>query len=187
MQPAHDHNAARHFAALQEMAKLAAKEQQALADGIVVPDVVGEVIGYRAWNVVTLGKLIRLSSATHGSHWPTGDWIYATCGGSLTCDGSTDGRVPGEHCSCGMYAARDLDQLRQLGYGEYDNEHDVVMGEVGLVGKVIPGDQGWRAQKARVVKLLVPHEKWRLGKALSITYNVPFELAYTLRSKPRNV
>lgn len=190
MQPAYDHNAVTRHQQIQELAKLAAAEHAPALDGeLVVPDVVGEIIGYRAWSVVTLGNLLRLSSATHGSHWPTSDWIYATCAGSIECKKARgdDKRCPGEACTCGLYAAATLDQLKDLGYGNYGDDQDIVMGEVGLVGKVIPGSQGWRAQKARVVKLLVPYEKWRLGKALSITYGVPYELAYTLASKPKYV
>lgn len=146
--------------------------------GIEIPDVAGEIIGYRAWKVIRYGTIIRLASATYQAHWPVDKWVEATCGGDLRCPHSSDGMVPGEDCSCGLYAARDRDHLLDMSYADYHNSTDapVVYGQVGMVGKVIPGTQGWRAAKARVVKIFVPYESWKLGAALGKLYGVPYEL-----------
>jgi hypothetical protein len=59
----------------------------------------------------------------------------------------------------------------------YNREHDkpVVIGEVGLAGKVIPGSQGWRAEKGRVKHLYVPFHHWRWIEPLAALYNVPVQ------------
>jgi hypothetical protein len=54
------------------------------------------------------------------------------------------------------------------------------IGEVALVGKVIRGTQGWRAERARPLRLWVPYEHWRLVRKLAQTYRVPVGLTDTL-------
>lgn len=127
-------------------------------ENVKVPDVVGEIIGWRAWKIEGTPQFPQLHSATWASHWKPWTWTVAECNGSLTCSRSHDGRCPGEDCRCGMYAAASRVQLVDLGYNDFHTlSSKVVIGQVGLAGKVIPGDQGWRAEKARVVKLYVPH------------------------------
>ena len=134
-----------------------------------------EVIGWRAWEVHTLGKLVRLGSVSVGAHWPVRDWVYAECGGHRVCESSSDGRVPGEECTCGLYSASSYEHLMSLTYGHYDNRRVRVIGQVANAGKVIVGTQGWRAEKARVHHLYVPHTHWKVGKALSEQYGVPYD------------
>lgn len=144
-----------------------------------------EIEGWRAWDVVRLGKLYRLRSVTHGTtvgfgHWPTDDWIHAVCEEERFCSKSSDGRVPGENCSCGLYAASSLKHLtEELSYAHYDDSKDAesirVIGRVLMAGKVIVGTQGWKAERARVGHLYVPHNHWQVGKALSEQYRVPYD------------
>lgn len=156
------------------------REQQPPSDRELVA---GEIIGWRAWEVHRLGKLLRLGSVSHSAHWPTTDYVYAECDGQRECSRSSDGRVPGEECSCGLYAARDFDHLTKgLPYADYSygsggrgDENVKIIGEVAMSGKVIVGTQGWKAEKARVAKLYVPHTHWRLGRDIAKQYNVPYE------------
>lgn len=135
-----------------------------------------EVLGWRAWDVHKLGKLVRLGSVSSHGHWPVADWIYAECGGIRSCESSSDGRCPGENCSCGLYSARDLEQLTdELPYANYDNRQVKVIGQVAMAGKVVVGTQGFRAEKARVAHLYVPHTHWKLGRTLSKQYGVPYD------------
>lgn len=135
-----------------------------------------EIIGWRAWEVAELGKLVRLHSVTASAHWPIADWVYAKCGGESFCEKSDDGRVPGEKCRCGLYAARDYDHLtRELGYSDYSTRDVRIIGQVAMAGKVIEGSQGWKAEKARVFHIYVPHTHWKLGKRLSEQYGVPYD------------
>lgn len=89
-------------------------------------------------------------------------------------------RIPGERCSCGLYAASSRAQLVKLGYAnEHSGDQAVFVGEVGFVGKVIPGSQGWRAEKGRIRKLYVPFHRWQYVEALEALYGVPVVLDNT--------
>lgn len=161
-------------------------EDETIQDTVEVPDHFGEIIGWRAWFVVQQGQHVRLASLmtlAKGLHtiWTPGRWMEAECkrGGtmhsSLLHARAVDKRVPVEDCTCGFYCARDRDHLADLGYNqprERDRDKRVtrVIGEQAMVGKVIVADQGWRAEKARPKTLLVPHDHWRLAKALEATY-----------------
>ena len=156
---------------------------EATAD-IVVPDVVGEVIGYRAWRVGGLPRFPMLYSASHaGTYWATNRWTHAECAGQPVCK-ATGGRIPEEACTCGMYAAASLEQLIQLGYGNYGDSGNVhVLGQVGFAGKVVPGSQGWRAEKGRIVRLYVPYCEPHVVGPLASIYRVPVELANTFTGR----
>jgi hypothetical protein len=140
-----------------------------------IPDLVGEIVGYRAWGVTRVGRIARLTSVIQQAGiWPTNRMLLAKCPGSS--DGDQGHVVPDEACSCGIYAARDRDHLLELGYGQYQDPDDIrVFGEVALSGKVILAEKGYRAARARVKKLYVPHSAWRLVRALE-GYQVPIGL-----------
>lgn len=140
------------------------------------PDIAGEVIAYRAWRVEQSWRTVRLLSMNN-TVWPADRWLIAECPRSC-------GATPGERCTCGIYAALDRRQLVGLGYNESFGS-TVAVGEVGLVGKVIPGSQGWRAAKGRIVRLWLPHVHWRLCRPLADTYGVPVALSNTLLEADR--
>jgi len=143
-------------------------------DEIVVPDVFGEITGFRAWKILGTRKLPLLGSATHkGTVWHPDRWTHATCGGETVCHRSPDRRVPGESCACGMYAARDRRHLSGMSYVREHDEHPVLIGEVGLAGKVIEGPQGWKAERARIKRLYVPFHHYRWIEPLAALYQVP--------------
>lgn len=138
------------------------------------PDVLGEVIAWRAWRVVGPSRRPLLGSVTHTETlWMPTDWTYATC--PRGCGDN----VPGEVCTCGLYAAKTSEQLVNLGYAEYNEHAPRIIGEVGLAGKVIEGTQGWRAQKGRIVRLHLPYEFWNLGDALKRLYRCDIALRNT--------
>lgn len=143
------------------------------------PVVDGEVIGWRAWDVVKLGKLVRLGSVTAKSHWRTSNWTQARCpqsGGGPTCLKSSDGRCRGENCHCGLYSARDFEHLTaHLPYAQYRNGEDKIIGQIALAGKVIEGSQGYRAERARIVRIYVPQTNWKLGRTIATQYGVEYE------------
>jgi hypothetical protein len=60
-------------------------------------------------------------------------------------------------------------------YGHYGPADVKVIGEVGLSGKVIVGEYGYRASKARPLRLYVPRMLWRLVADLE-HYEVPVKL-----------
>lgn len=168
------------------------------------PDVVGEILGWRAWYIIDEpgGPGPRLRSLNSGKAidhgWTPGEIQYATCpsGRHLSPQNKLDAdlmpfeaQVPSESCSCGFYAAISREHLISLNtYHLYDVDYSVpkCIGQVALAGKVIPGTQGWKAQQVWPVKLYVPYEFWRLVKPLEAAYNIPVELARTLEKPPRN-
>jgi hypothetical protein len=160
-----------------------------LPSDVRIPDVVGEVSGWRAWRLVGTSKTPRLMSVTATDFrvdhvdaiWPTNRWYTAACP-----HGHVAGQIPVESCKCGIYAARDRDQLIKLGYGVYTHEDNRVIGEVAFAGKVIPGTQGFRAEKARVIRLFVPYENWRMAEALGAAYRVPVEVGFLFSPTYRN-
>lgn len=148
--------------------------------------VLGETLGWRAWNVIAEDSPHpRLVSASHGTMWPTNRWTAATCGNGSFCAGSTDGRIPGESCSCGLYAARDLEHLLSMHYAYWKPEGLIVVGQVAFAGKVIPGDQGWRAERGRIAQLYVPFSRAELGRRLGEVYDAPWSVAPWWATDPR--
>lgn len=162
--------AAEHFASHTDVGK-----------GAVIPDIAGEIIAWRAWKVKKNEKTgeVYLHSSTKNTRWPTGGWIHAICNKNHGKSG-----IPGEKCTCGIYAAKTREQLMGMSYNAYNDSTTTVIGEVGLAGKVIPGTQGWRAEKGRPVRIFVPYERWEMLVALREVYKtVEFELGVTLKGK----
>jgi hypothetical protein len=137
---------------------------------VEIPDLVGPIIGWRAWSVERIGAIARLRSVVYDKTlWPPHRYLVATCD-----DEGPDHVVPEEHCSCGIYAALNRSMLVEMAYGAYSARDFKVIGEVALSGKVIIGEYGYRAAKARPVHLYVPRMLWRLQSALD-DYDVLIE------------
>lgn len=120
------------------------------------PDLIEELLGWKVLAVGEEGALSHhldqmhsivlptaLSSPVRHTPWPTGDWLRASC------PRHSDHRPPEEGCTCGIYALTDARQAHT-----YLHEAPLsVLTRVGLAGKVIPGERGWRAERARIVAL----------------------------------
>jgi hypothetical protein len=147
------------------------------------PDVAGEIAGYRAWYLrarwqldpPTLYSINGGRDWGEGQPWPHGAWMVADCRHADPDDDAPHER----HRGCGIHAARDREHLVDLGYNEGDGL--VVIGEVALSGKVIPGELGWRAQRARPLRLWLPYDRWQLVRRLSAAYRVPVGLTNPLK------
>jgi hypothetical protein len=126
-----------------------------------VPDSVTPIVAWRYWR---LGhdRLLRSLTGRHQAwapgqalgarcrfdHVDRSDWRYRMVSGFSVHAHA----APAEGCTCGLYAARDLDHLRgQMLFGL----HRMVVGEVALWGKVIPGKHGYRAEFAYPHRLCV--------------------------------
>jgi hypothetical protein len=190
---------------------------------VIVPDVVGEVVGWRAWTVGGTDRLPILRSVTHsGTYWHAARWTLATCDGALVCKREWDRitrrrraalagqqildpgyelqtaadvvaemdephgpTIPGVGCTCGLYAAKTREQLvKRLGYQREHGTKAVFIGEVGMAGRIIEGDQGWRAEKGRVKRLYVPFHHWRYVEPIAELYGVPVILDNTNSVEP---
>lgn len=172
---------------------------------------IGEVLGWRAWNVITTPEGARLQSLGTGGAsagaarhhvWEPGSVEVASCAkhfdhlspASAEAAHYPHGvpfamQVPVESCSCGFYSALTREHLMELdSYHLYNPDvptAPVVIGQVAMSGKVIPGSQGWRAQEMWPHKLFVPHQFWQLVKPLAAAYNCPVELSKTLEKRRR--
>ena len=155
--------------------------QEAATAGI--PDLIGPVLGWRAWRVDEWCAGVSLVSVTCDYVWSPDGWNVADCW-------RTGLHVaPAEHCTCGFYSARSRAHLVTTEYPLYSSHarsgwqmQPKLIGEVELAGKVIPAANGFRAMLARPRRILVPHEFHRLVKPLQAAYlgHAKVELANTL-------
>jgi hypothetical protein len=139
-----------------------------------VPPEVGEIIAWRAWQVVKTGGGHRLKSVTQKNVWAPDEPMYG---------------VPGLYYE-GIYAAKTRDAIAGSDYATYN-----VIGEVALWGDVVEHERGYRAQYAKVMSLkLLPilpavhgknkndhlsfpegEDAIRLINELRRTYGLPYE------------
>lgn len=98
--------------------------------------------GWRTWAWTPLGL--------HGYRvpWPDGE-LTAEC---LSCD-----EVPGWSHSCGIYAVKTRQQL-STAFFHQTGRVDLIAGRVEMEGLVIEHESGYRAERARIVELIVPDE-----------------------------
>ncbi len=139
---------------------------------LCTPDGIEPIVGWRYWRAEA-GWLFSLNRF---KTWPAARALEARC--SLT-DGHAQ-PPPGERCGCGIYAALDLDTLKEI--TEPDLESPLVVGEVALWGRVIPADLGYRAQFGYprclwVVRESLPALDWTADMPLCLSemYGIPVE------------
>lgn len=100
------------------------------------------VSGWRTWAWTPAGL--------HGYRVPwTGPELTAEC---HSCD-----EVPGWSHSCGIYAVKTRQQL-STAFFHQTGRVDLVAGRVEMEGLVIEHESGYRAERARIVELVVPDE-----------------------------
>ena len=127
-----------------------------------VPDCISPIVGYRVWQWDVTGL-----RSLNGEPWRPGKTVAARCKVSATAigpdraefrDGSHE--APEANCTCGIYAAKNRNDLQKTGYDAYG-----IHGEVYLWGVVVEHETGWRAQYALPKRLFLP------------TASLPFTLA----------
>ena len=108
-----------------------------------IPDLISPIIGHRVWRWDAAGL-----RSLNGKRWSPRQPVAAKCGAENAHD---DHEPPRLDCSCGVYAAKSREHLRQLGY-----EGRGIRGEVHLWGTVVEHELGWRAQFAYPKTLFLP-------------------------------
>ena len=112
---------------------------------MTAPDYISSVVGYRIWKWDATGL-----RSLNGEKWVAYQPLSAVCRADAC--GSIAGLSKATHnpnelpyfsCTCGVYAAKTIEHLRQCGYRKFG-----VHGEVYLWGKVVEHERGWRAQFA---------------------------------------
>ena len=120
-----------------------------------IPDYISPVVGYRVWQWKATGL-----RSLNGEPWLPGRALAAGCRAAAL--GTIVGRakvvhdaheLPHSDCTCGVYAAKNREHLRQFGY-----EGHGIHGEVYLWGTVVEHTRGWRAQFAYPKSLFLPPE-----------------------------
>lgn len=132
-----------------------------------LPVVPQEVVGWRAWRVKPddLGRL-RLWSLYREIEWPTNTWLVAT----------------NDHGICAGLDRDHLEEMHQWGDKNAKRyvEQASAIGRVGLSGWIEEGERGYRAEKARVISIVVPYAAWLNLAPLRRAYNVPVSLGNIL-------
>ena len=157
-------------------------------DSRTAPDAIVPVVGYRLWEVRG-DKLCSLWLSA--ILWTPQQKIRADCYEPQGTFASTVlGRdcplhaAPDPHCRCGIYATSDPEHLPRSWSG---TKQVVVCGAVGLWGRVVVGERGWRGEFARPLvlsyeepwglygKLAVSDQDWRrfLIAAVARSYGLP--------------
>lgn len=134
-----------------------------------LPVVPGEVVGWRAWRLLTEEhgyREPRLRSLYHPVVWPTDGWLVS------------DGR----HGICAAKDRDDLERMHRWGSSEAPRyvEEGGAIGRVGLAGEIVEGERGYRAERARVISLVLPYFRWDLLEGLAAAYHVPVALGNIL-------
>lgn len=151
-----------------------------------VPDSVTPIVAWRYWRLGAGDGLLRSLTGRH-PRWEPGQAMQARCRFD-DVDRSdwryrmVSGFAPEAHpapapgCTCGLYAARSLEHLRgQMLFGL----SRMVVGQVCLWGKVIPGQHGYRAELAYPERLSVFEGAVRRDPAVldaMAAYGVPVEV-----------
>jgi hypothetical protein len=148
-----------------------------------VPDFPQTRLALRCWQFDRDRLTLRSLNAAHKkTSWmakamssPAGDWpqrglLTASC--NKRGEDKHDDAVPGQDCSCGVYATIDLDVI-----DGYLSRFAPVLGVVELGGRIIPATNGYRAAYARVAGILLidealtePHSVLR---KVAAAYRVP--------------
>jgi len=117
------------------------------------PDYISPIVGYRVWQWDAAGL-----RSLNGEPCLPGRPLAAGCGAAA--HGTIVGRSEAVHdaheppysdCTCGVYATKNVEHLRQSGYEQYG-----IHGEVYLWGTVVEHERGWRAQFAYPKSLFLP-------------------------------
>jgi len=117
----------------------------ATASRLAAPDLAEPVLGWRLWSLVRGRKgAPRLSSATRAVEWPVGRALGASCGCGL---------APAADCTCGIHALRRPEGLFRCLDVDVAPPSPYVVGLVGLWGRVVECERGWRAERAYPLRL----------------------------------
>lgn len=118
-----------------------------------IPDFVSPIIGYRVWRWDASGL-----TSLNGERWLPNKPFAAGCR-ALDTHGAH--RAPHINCTCGVYAAKTFEHLRQYCYGSYGP-----CGEVLLWGSVVEHQRGLRAQFAYPKTLCLLPEMMPVGLSI---------------------
>lgn len=129
------------------------------------------LIAYRVWRFHPPAHDPLLYSLNQ-MDWVPGTWAQAVCERFTPPPlyGTGGHSAPGEGCSCGFYAAKALVHSVDLARAAPTG---LLVGRVELAGKVIEHDEGYRAERARIVELLPMPGQESVAEWFANVYGVP--------------
>jgi hypothetical protein len=150
-----------------------------------VPDGIEPILGYRMWRYTFKRGRAVLHSLNCPGKWSAGgacpwqragrNWVVASC----TTYGGRRHSAPVEDCSCGLYAMNTVRDLLVRWSGS-----EMVLGRVELARKVIEHDYGYRAERARVVELILVEGAEQDVSRLATGWGIPVGDPATLPELP---
>jgi preprotein translocase subunit YajC len=113
-----------------------------------IPDYISPVVAYRVWRWKETGL-----QSLNGEPWLPGQHLEARCrlAPAARHVAEAANEVPHRKCTCGIYAAKNIEHLQQIDYADGG-----VCGQVYLWGTVVEHKLGWRAQFAYPKSLGLP-------------------------------
>jgi hypothetical protein len=135
------------------------------------PDFIEPFVGWKGLRAAPSGRLYSPQVSTGENDWPPGAPFEARC------DRNHAHRPPVKRCTCGIYALKSFEDLKQHGYNwnsvaasEAGEELLMVVAEIKLWGRIRVGQIGYRAQSAYPHKVYVPATHLALKKAIRERY-----------------
>jgi hypothetical protein len=131
-----------------------------------VPDAIEPITAFRVWRV---NEDLELQSLGSDTSWPPGGWLTARCE-------RKQHSAPHWGCSCGLYSAKEINTVLMLASIHMPQDLAgpmIVLGRVHLSGKVIEHDDGYRAERARVIQILPVSGSRSHAEAVAARYGVP--------------
>jgi hypothetical protein len=122
---------------------------------VKAPDYISAIVGYRVWRWEATGL-----QSLNGEPWFPNRPFVASCRaltletvvGTEAAHKMND--VPQAKCTCGVYATKGLDHLRETQYWRQG-----IHGKVNLWGTVVEHELGWRAPCAYPKALFLPRDR----------------------------
>lgn len=177
-------------------------------EDVIIPDVPQTALAFRTWRLSESNRLLSINApnltgkAGGSGHmprkigwihrhladpegqdgWPIAEPLMAHCGvrGAAAEADPEHGKIPGQNCSCGIYATTEIKVINgYLGTEQYMGAmiRGPVLGIVEMGGKVVPASQGFRARYARVAAILDIDDVFSLSSAhlqqIAELYQVP--------------
>lgn len=124
---------------------------------------VAPVWGYRGWRMDDSSPVAKLGSYRTGAYTDRSAYFWRPGVNVATCNREKHAAtaIPVESCSCGFYALRD----------PFAVSYGVLGGVVGW-GRVIDGEEGWRAEKVAIAALY-DRRADKLIREIADLYEVP--------------
>jgi hypothetical protein len=110
-----------------------------------IPDYISPVVGNRVWQWDAAGL-----KSLNGELWSANQPLSAVCRAAtrnsisgLARPAHDAAELPSLKCTCGVYAAKNIEHLNRCGYSKF-----AVRGEVFIWGRMVEHERGWRAEFA---------------------------------------